>query len=216
MQAEFDAHLPSANVQIVGMNQFGDEASNPQMAARSDLPLLQDVDSNNDTQSDVWVDYSVTWRDVRVIDSDGELSDVIINLTTSDLRTQSTYDQVKADITSFVTRNNVAATDWQNRVEPLDVNNDGFVAPSDVLTNVLEINNNGGRQLEAPTGPVTSYHDVDGDGWLAPKDVLWTVLHLNRDQASASGEPPATSAATDAVFASIQAAYEAQEDDEEA
>ena len=212
MQAEFDMNLPSANVQVVGLNQFGDEAQNAQMAARSDLPLLQDVDSNSDGDSDVWADYNTVWRDVRVIDGDGEMSDVIIKLTTTDLRDSATYDQVKADITAFVTRNNVAANDYQNRVEPLDVTNDGFVSPVDVLANVQEINNNGSRELEAPTGAVSLFHDIDGDGWIAPKDVLRTVIHLNEQAAAASGEPPAESA--DVYFAAIQAAYEVNDEEE--
>jgi hypothetical protein len=212
MQLDFDAHLPSADLNIVGMNKFGDEAANPDMAEKSDLPLLQDVDSNSDGESDVWTDYGSTWRDVVIIDRDGELSGVIVNLSSNDLRDAAIYDQVKADIAAYVTRNNVAQTAWQNRVEPLDVTGDGFVSPADVLANVIEINANGARELDATPAEVTLYHDVDGDGWLAPKDVLWTVIHLNRDTGGA-GEPPARNAATEAVFAAFQAAYESQRDD---
>ena len=214
MQADFDAHLPSTDVNIFGLNKFGDEAANPQMAEKSDLPLLQDVDDDGDSNSDVWTDYAVEWRDVLVVDEDGELSDVIVNLSTNDLREAAIYNQVKADITSFVTRNRVAQSDWQNRVEPLDVTNDGFVSPADVLANVAEINDNGARQLESAPAEVDFFHDVDGDSWLAPKDVLWTIIHLNRDT-SASGEPPRHyNAATDAIFATLQAAYESQGEDE--
>ncbi len=211
MQADFDAHLPSADIQIVAINKEGDEEVSDAMAAKGDLPLLQDVDDNNDTDSDTWTDYSAAWRDVRVVDRDGEMSDVLVNLSSADLRTPAIFDQVKADIRAFATRNNVAASDWQNETEPLDVTNDEFVSPQDVLANVLEINTNGARDLGAPSGEVTLFHDVDGDGWLAPRDVLRTVLHINRIS-SGSGEPPVGNAATDAIFAALQAANE--QDDE--
>lgn len=210
MQTEFDAHLPSADIHIMGLNLFSDSSA-AVMAELGDIPVLQDVDANNDTESDTWVDYSAEWRDVFVIDPDGEMT-LITNLTTDDIRTQEVYDRVKGKIANYATRNNVAATPWQNRVEPLDVTNDGFISPVDVLANVSEINTNGARQLDASPTEVTLFHDVDGDGWLAPKDVLRTVIHLNRDTGG-SGEPPARNAATDAVFAALQAAS-SQDDDE--
>ena len=210
MQGEFDEHLPSAKVQIVGINRLGDEGSNPDMAAKSDLPLLQDV-ANGDGASEVWTDYNTTWRDVRVVDGDGEMSDVIINLSSDDLRTAATYEQVKADIRAFVTRNNTAQSDYQNATEPYDVTNDGFVVPQDLLAVVNDINTNQSREL---TGDMPNFLDVDGDGWNAPRDAWLLVNHLNKFSDDGSSEPPDSSAATDAVFAALQAAAEQDDDDD--
>jgi hypothetical protein len=76
---------------------------------------------------------------------------------------------------------------WQNPVEPLDSNNDGVVAPIDVLIIINEINSNGSRALTGSQGAIAVYYDTNGDGFISPGDVLVVINHLNRSVA-AEGE----------------------------
>lgn len=216
MHKELEEHYPSSDINIIAINEFDEGSANATAAATGDLALLQDIDGDSDGNSDTWESWGAEWRDVRIIDNDGELAADVMNLTNSanDLTNQEPYDRLKGMIVSVATANRVAQTPWQNRVEPHDVTNDGFVSPADVLANVREINDVGARELGTPSGEVTLYHDVNGDGFIAPNDVLWQVTHLNRKDNVGSGEPPASQAATEAVFASF-AAYEAEQDEDE-
>ena len=97
---------------------------------------------------------------------------------------------------------------WQNPQIREDVDDDGFVAPRDVLALVRRINAAGSqdlRNLQRPTDAM--YYDVSGDGFLSPIDVLFVVTLLNH---RASGEPQdevnpseARSYETDLAFASM-------------
>ncbi len=72
-----DAELGTVVLHIV--NEFGHEEGQADMAATVDLPLLQDTDDQS-----VWESWSVTYRDVFVLDPDGEFVGVY-NLTDNDL-----------------------------------------------------------------------------------------------------------------------------------
>lgn len=229
MQLEFEAHYPSSDINVVAINQLrsNQNAGMPETSEVADLPIL-----NDDAVSDIWSNWNVVYRDVRVIDSDGELAAEVMNLTQSgnDLGLTEAYTRMKGLILEAATKDRVALTPWQNRVEPLDVNNDGFIAPSDVLANVRRINDLGAGELGTPTEPVSQYFDVNGDGFIAPNDVLFQVIHLNRNR-DAAGEPPeisstedqsvapeaAPSTAVDAMFASFAAnqVQEQHQDDDE-
>lgn len=63
----------------------------------------------------------------------------------------------------------------QNPVEPMDVNNDGQVAPLDILAIVNEINSPQQQRGERPV-----FFDVNGDGLLSPFDALMVMNQLNR------------------------------------
>ena len=73
------------------------------------------------------------------------------------------------------------ASDWQNAVNPRDVNSSGLVTPLDALVIINEINS---KQIGLlPTRPAQSTEplfDVNGDGWLTPLDVLVVVNALNQ------------------------------------
>lgn len=75
---------------------------------------------------------------------------------------------------------------WQNISEPLDVNADGSVAPSDVLAIVNDLNRLGSRELPFFASP-PPFLDVTGDGFVSPIDALQVVNYLN-SQGSAEGE----------------------------
>lgn len=82
---------------------------------------------------------------------------------------------------------------WTNQVNPLDVNNDGFVTPRDVLSIIIEINNRNvsddeGRLPTIGTLPPNppGYVDVNGDGFATPRDVLMVINYINDQIAMAA------------------------------
>lgn len=68
---------------------------------------------------------------------------------------------------------------WKNPANALDVNDDSFVAPIDVLFIVNDINANGSRDLRGSGLSTPPYLDVNGDSFVAPLDVLLVVNFLN-------------------------------------
>lgn len=119
---------------------------------------------------------------------------------------------------------------FQNPINPLDVDPDGFIIPRDALIIINEINN---RQFSDPvTGELASnpdpgsvpeaFFDVNGDGFVAAIDVLQIINFIN-DQGSAeapSAEPPVeanadAAAAFTAAFATNFDPFEVFEDDED-
>ncbi len=84
----------------------------------------------------------------------------------------------------------VSQTPWKNPVLAPDINNDGIVTPSDVLTLVNQINSGFAGQLPLiPTDdtPLPAFWDPSGDNILSSVDVLTVITFLNA-QAGAGGE----------------------------
>jgi hypothetical protein len=81
---------------------------------------------------------------------------------------------------------------WHNEEEPLDVDADGTISPSDALTVINWINAFGSGIL--PTIDLGSnlpppYYDTNSDGFVAPNDALAVINWINANpQASAEGE----------------------------
>ena len=187
--------------------------------------MLNDIDGNGDDLSDVWDAWGAEWRDVHVVDSSGETTDVL-NLTTNDLRNSDVYDNLRGMIVDAATSDNVALTPYQNATEPLDVTNDGNVVANDVLRIFNKFNTDGPTELTGDVG--SSYYDVNGDGFLTALDAIRVIRHLNAISTFGSGEPPVESSSdaqaqpveqvaaeatsVDAFFA-IAMADEANEDD---
>jgi len=74
------------------------------------------------------------------------------------------------------------ARPWQNPIEYLDVNADGFVSPIDALLVINDINFRGQRPLPNPPIPPLvppPYLDVNGDGFVSPIDALTVINFLN-------------------------------------
>ena len=89
MQQEFDADYPDLGIQIIGVNEAGYSSGNDTFCSGRDIPWLQDNSS-----TDVWGDWGVTYRDVIVLDGDNVVYDVF-NLTTYDLADTASYDALK-------------------------------------------------------------------------------------------------------------------------
>ena len=70
---------------------------------------------------------------------------------------------------------------WNNDFNSLDVNDDGFVLPMDVLVSVNDLNRNGARTLGAlPDGvEPPAFLDVNDDGSASPVDSLILINQLN-------------------------------------
>lgn len=109
------------------------------------------------------------------------------------------------------TTTGVSTHRWQNAINRLDVDNNGFVVPLDVLIIINYLNSSGSGPL--PTNPSLDqlpppYLDVNGDDIVAPIDVLLIINFLNGVNSSGEGEfSPLVSAellanqqATDAIM----------------
>ena len=94
MQDDLDTSFPELDIQILGVNGAGLESGNALITSGRDIPWLQDVDVDHDGSSDVWVDWSVTYRDVLILDAENVRVGVF-NLTTHDLGISQNYDTLR-------------------------------------------------------------------------------------------------------------------------
>lgn len=88
----------------------------------------------------------------------------------------------------------VFGSPWQNPLNPLDANNDGVLAPNDVIEVLNLTNHRGAGKLADWSAPPTLHryvHDVDtvfadsnGDGFLSAVDTLQIVNRLNKSDAA--------------------------------
>lgn len=92
----------------------------------------------------------------------------------------------------------VVPSPWQNPLNHLDANNDGFVGPLDALLVINDLNRIGGRILDA-SDPEPPFLDANGDGWLSPLDSLQIVNHLNRMGSQGERNPSAASSQFDSL-----------------
>jgi hypothetical protein len=76
---------------------------------------------------------------------------------------------------------------WTNAMSPLDVDDDNFVSPLDVLVLVNDLNQYGSRRLAPTVTKPYAYVDPDGDGSISPLDVLLIINHIN-SKGSGEGE----------------------------
>lgn len=77
------------NIEIVGINSIDEKGFNSEITAISSLPWLQDT-----TNANVWTDWQVEWRDLRILDAENHLVSVY-NLTTHDLSLPQNLATVK-------------------------------------------------------------------------------------------------------------------------
>ncbi|MBP88379.1 MAG: hypothetical protein CMJ64_16965 [Planctomycetaceae bacterium] len=192
MQQDLDAAHPILNIDIIGINEIGHESANSLMTAGRSQPWLQDVDSDGNQASDVWTElWDVTFRDVVILDSGNSIVESF-NLTEHNLADSIDYTSLRTKLIDAAMAEQVP---WQNPVNQHDVNNDGFVVPLDVLWQINSINDEGARQLAAPTGTeVPAYYDCNGDGWLSALDALLVINYMDEVKAAGEGEPVANEA----------------------
>ncbi len=73
------------------------------------------------------------------------------------------------------------AANWSNPLFAIDVNDDGSVAPVDVLVVINDLNESGARPLTGPfdNESTAGYIDVNGDDSVSPVDALIVINLLN-------------------------------------
>lgn len=122
-----------------------------------DLPWLQDVDTNGDGEGDVWTEWGAEWRDVVIVDSDGEVLETI-NLTSFDLRDPDYYEDMTLTLIEYTPQVEVLAG---------DCNGDAVVDASDLDC----VANIGERDIVLETLDTVA-GDLDGDGEVSFTDFL--------------------------------------------
>jgi Dockerin type I domain len=194
MQDDFNKNFPSLNIAILAVNEHGQESSNGIAVTDRKLPLLQDVDADSNGQSDVWGSWDVVWRDVRILDKQNNLrtdtapNAPVYNLTTNNLGVEANYNYLKSRLIAAADR--VPVTPWQSPIEPLDVNNNGSLNPTDALLVINRLDRYPPDGILPALGigeTPDAYVDVTGDGIVAPLDALRVINQLSRNSASANG-----------------------------
>jgi hypothetical protein len=109
---------------------------------------------------------------------------------------------------------------YVNRVNPLDVTQDGAVAPNDIITVINSLNVGGSRSLKTPsTLSVQGMVDVNMDSMLSPLDALMVINYINSRQrthfiaSGGEGEATPSAASGTATDATLAAALSLEESD---
>jgi hypothetical protein len=90
LQTDLDGESLPVRVQILGVNAVGSESENSLMYEGRSLPWLQDT-----AQADVWGRWSVTLRDVVILDRHNVVF-TVFNAGNLDLSRQVNYDNLKS------------------------------------------------------------------------------------------------------------------------
>lgn len=188
MQEELLSSDPGLQIQFFAINEIGFESRNDAAASGKDLPLLQDVDDDGDGQSDVWTSWDINYRDVVVVDANGEVFDTF-NLTINNLANEDTYDELKEIVLEAAAEIPDPIVDPVAEPIPGDLDGNGDVSFADFLV----LSNNFGKEVEN-----YSDGDIDGDGSVGFADFLVLSNNFGKKlEAAASSD----ASSTDAVFA---------------
>jgi cyclophilin family peptidyl-prolyl cis-trans isomerase len=87
---------------------------------------------------------------------------------------------------------NDSANPWHNSLRPGDTDNNGVVAPLDVLLVINRLARIGTGVLPIPGGSVSGFFDVSNDFILAPLDILQVINILRRQTDGGEGEAAST------------------------
>lgn len=192
MQDDLAAAYPQLNIDFLGVNVLGEEASNDLITAGRDLPWLQDVDANQDGNSDAWQLWQAAWRDVIILDG-GNHEVGRINLTTHNLGDAANYTLLRDMVVEAAFADQRPWCNWRNVLDP---NNDSTVNVADAQFLIQTLNSQGSGQLAEPTssGQLPGYYDCDGNGFFTPQDCLLVINYLNEHftPAELNGVPQTT------------------------
>ena len=170
------------------MNEVGHESANSSMSSGRDLPLLQDVDSNNDGQSDHWLgSWDAVYRDVVLVDSSNTWI-TSYNLTHNDLSQSANYNELREMLVDLALAEDDFSP-WHNSVNALDVNSDSAISARDALLIINEINSAGSRKLATlPPGETPEFYlDTTGDQFVSARDALLVINQLKAQSTASSG-----------------------------
>ena len=82
-------------------------------------------------------------------------------------------------------------SNWKNPRNQYDVNNDGMVAPDDVMIEIDRLNSEEPTRLPPlpDGGSPHYYYDVTGDGLVTPLDALSIINYINQQSTAAAASP---------------------------
>lgn len=193
MQAELRNEFPEKPIQITAINEHGYEVGNSLMSEGGTIPILQDVDADNNGSSDVWNDnWGVAYRDVKIVNPQNELVGTL-NLTPStgyNLSDETNYDALKKIIADVAHGRPL----WQNQADPTDVNDDQRTTAVDALQCINELmlgkvsGFNIDLPLPMPPSEPTPYLDVNGDGRITANDAIRVINRLIEQTGASEGE----------------------------
>jgi len=187
MQDDLASAYPSLDIQVLGINERGQESANSLAVADRTLPWLQDVDQNGNNVSDVWNEtWQIEYRDVVVLNGANEPT-FVFNLTTHDLGNATNYETLRDAMLRTAIDDQ---RPWCNSENFLDVDRNGLVQNADFAA-VLGFLNSSGSQSLSPTATPTAHVDCDFDGFAAPIDALRVLNYLNGLILEGEGEFPA-------------------------
>ena len=186
MQQELRTTYPVLRIQLAGINERGQEPGNATATAGIGLPWLQDGDVDADGRSDVFVSWQVALRDVVILDGDNAKVGVY-NLNTHNLAVPANYATLRQMLVDAAMASQLP---WRNASRPLDVDNNGVIAPLDVLVVINRLNAGGTGALPPPQGVYSPppFYDVSGDNQLTALDALQVINYLNSAGTGGEGE----------------------------
>jgi len=186
MQQELRDVYPLLQIQLVGINERGQEPGNASATAGLTLPWLQDVDVNSDGRSDVFASWQVALRDVVILDG-GNAKVGVYNLNTHNLAIAANYATLRQMLVDAAMASQMP---WRNASRPLDVDNNGVIAPLDVLIVINRLNSEGTGPLPAPAAGLSPppFYDTSGDNLVTALDALLVINYLNGAGSLATGE----------------------------
>ncbi|MDZ4850195.1 MAG: dockerin type I domain-containing protein [Pirellulaceae bacterium] len=149
-------------------------------------PLLVTLRSNRTTEAAVPATVLIGANQTSASFAITAVDDSVIDLTQNSMITASAPNAQQASI-EVQTIDDDGPSRWQNQRNSSDVDDDGSVAPNDVLLLINRLKRFGtGLAPNTPLNP-PRYFDVSGDWFIAPVDVLQVINTLNR-QGRGSGE----------------------------
>ena len=182
---------------LIGINELG--APSPSQGGfltdAGDLPWLQETDNNSNNLGDIRDDsWNANYRDVVIVDRNS--NDIgHYNLTVHDLGQAENFAELKQMFINAGKR--TPLTNWQQPVEPLDVDGDSRIGPLDALQVLqfipsiatTEVYPDGQLPSERPAGE--PYLDVNGDSFVSALDALPVIVQLTTRGPISSAVPAA-------------------------
>lgn len=111
-----------------------------------------------------------------------------LDLASSDAKSAVTRPKLTISVTlpSAPLTSPLMISPLRNQENPLDVDNDGYVSPTDVLVVFNTLNRF--AEGEESSQAIGMFPDVSGDGFISPVDALLVINYLNDSLASAESE----------------------------
>lgn len=194
MQQELRSSYPALHIELLGINEKGQEPGNASATAGRTLPWLQDVDANVDGKSDVFTSWQVALRDVVILDGTNAKVGVY-NLNSHDLANSTNFATLREMLVDAAMASQLP---WQNAVNRLDVDNSNTVTPLDVLIIINRLNAGGAGDLPPPVTAelVPPFYDASGENQVTALDALQVINYLNARPVTAGGEGEGVSLAS--------------------